>query len=146
MPPVPASVTEYAVPTATACWAAIRLVIAGAAGTVIVAVPVSAVSATEVAVTVTDWEELVAAGSVIVAEVVVVLDRVPALVLQVTPAEFWSLVTVAVKVVVSLPSTVLAAAATVRLTGLELPPQPVSALRRMNENKAETINNWENLR
>jgi hypothetical protein len=71
MPPVPASVTEYVVPTATDCWALVRLVIAGAAGTVIVAVPVLVVSATEVAVIVTVCEELVAAGAVNVAEVVV---------------------------------------------------------------------------
>jgi hypothetical protein len=130
MPPVPASVTEYAVPTATDCWAAVRLVIAGAAGTVIVAVPgVADGLATDVAVTVTVCAELVAAGSVIVAEVVVVFDRVPALVLQLTPAAFLSFVTVAVRVVVSVPSTVVAAAVTVTLgvggvAGDELPPQP----------------------
>jgi hypothetical protein len=71
MPPVPASVTEYDVPTATDCSALVRLVIARAAGTVIVAVPVLVVSATEVAVIVIVWEELVAAGAVKVAEVVV---------------------------------------------------------------------------
>jgi hypothetical protein len=130
MPPVPASVAEYAVPTATDCWAAVRLVIAGAAGTVIVAVPgVADGLATDVAVTVTVCAELVAAGSVIVAEVVVVFDRVPALVLQLTPAAFLSFVTVAVRVVVSVPSTVVAAAVTVTLgvggvAGDELPPQP----------------------
>jgi hypothetical protein len=112
------------VPTATDCWAAVRLVIAGAAGTVIVAVLLFVVSATEVAVTVTVCEELVAAGSVIVAEVVVSLDRVPALVLQVTPFESWSSMTVAVRVVVSVPSTVVAAAVTVTGPTDGEPPQP----------------------
>jgi hypothetical protein len=125
MPPVPASVTEYVVPTATDCWAAVRLVIAGAGGTVIVAVPVLVVSATEVAVIVIVCKELVASGAVNVAEVVVVFDRLPALVLQVTPAEFRSLVTAAVRVVVSVPSTLVAVAVAVTGPTDEEPPQPV---------------------
>lgn len=56
----------------------------------------------------------------------VVLDSVPPpLTVQVTPALFWSLVTVADKVVESVPSTVLAAAVTATLTGGALPPHPV---------------------
>lgn len=101
-----------------------RLVTAGAAGTVITAVPDFVVSAIEVAVTVTVCEELVAAGSVIVAAVVEVPDRVPALVLQLTPAEFRSSATVAVKVVASVPSTVVAAAVTVTEPTDGEPPQP----------------------
>lgn len=100
-------------------------VTAGAAGTVMVAVLDLLVSATEVAVIVTVCEELVAAGAVNVAEVVVSLDKVPALALQVTPAEFLSWLTVAVRVVVSVPSTVLAAAVTATLGELEPPVQPV---------------------
>jgi hypothetical protein len=103
-------------------------VTAGAAGTVIVTVPVFVASATEVAVTVIDCAELVAAGAVYVAELVVSLDSdPPPLTLQVTPALFLSLAIVAVSVVVSVPSTVVAAAVTVTLRGFEYPPQPVSA-------------------
>jgi hypothetical protein len=75
---------------------------------------------------VTDCGELVAAGAVKVADVVVVFDRVPALALQVTPAALRSLVTVAVSVTVSVPSTVVADAVTATLGEGELPPQPVN--------------------
>jgi hypothetical protein len=124
MPPLACNVIEYAVPTVP-----VRLVLvevtAGAAGTVIVAVPVLLVSATEVAVIVADCDELVAAGAVYVAPVVDVFDSVPPpLTLQVTPPEFLSFVTVALTVVVSVPSTVLADAVTAMLKGWEEPPQP----------------------
>lgn len=129
MPPVPDSVTEYAVPTETVCCAVVRAVIAGAAGTVIVAVPFFEVSAIEVAVTVIVCAELVAAGAVRVTPLVLELERVPALVAHVTPAAFLSLVTVADSVVVSVPSTVAAddvtATDTVALELLEPPPHPV---------------------
>jgi hypothetical protein len=98
-------------------------VIEGAAGTVSVVVPVLVVSPFEVAVTVIVFAELEAAGAVKVAEVVVSLESVPALTLQVTPALFLSLVTVAVSVVVSVPSTVDTEAFT-ETTGEELPPHP----------------------
>ena len=113
-------------PTATDCWARVRPVTAGAAGTVMVAVPVLVVSATEVAVIVMVCEVLVAAGAVNVAEVAVVFDRVPADAVQVTPAEFRSLVTAAVKVVVSDQSTVVEAAVMVTGPTAVDPPQPAS--------------------
>jgi hypothetical protein len=57
--------------------------------------------------------------------VVVVLESAPPpLTVQVTPALFWSLLTVAVNVVVSPPSTVPAAAVTETPTAGELPPHP----------------------
>jgi hypothetical protein len=107
------------------------------AGTVSVMVPFLEVSATEVAVTVTVCGELVAAGAVKVAEVVVVLERAPPpLTVHVTPSGvlpvFLSLVTVAVSVTVSVASTVVAEATTATLGGLELPPHP-------NRLKAATI-------
>jgi hypothetical protein len=83
------------------------------------------VSATEVAVTVTESAEAEGAGAVKVAAVVVVLESVPPpLTVQVTPALFWSLLTVALSVVVSPPSTVLAAAVTETFTAGALPPHP----------------------
>jgi hypothetical protein len=98
---------------------------------VIVTLPVLLVSATEVAVIVTDCAELVAAGAVKVApEVEVLVKEVEdaPLTLQVTPSEVLpvvlSLVTVALSVNVSVPSTADADAVTETLTGLELPPQP----------------------
>jgi Zn-dependent protease len=63
IPPEPASVTAYADPTELAR-PALTVVIEGAAGTVIVAVPVLAVSAADVAVIVAVCAELVAAGAV----------------------------------------------------------------------------------
>jgi hypothetical protein len=60
-----------------------------------------------------------------VAEEVVVFERVPPPVTaHVTPSAFMSLVTVAVSVTVSDPSTVVAVAVTATLGGLELPPHP----------------------
>jgi hypothetical protein len=101
------------------------VVTAGAAGTVIVALAVLVVSATEVAVTVAVCAELVAAGAVKVAPVVDVLESVPPpLTVQVTPALFRSLVTVADSVVESVPSTVVADAVTATLT-FACPPQPI---------------------
>jgi hypothetical protein len=68
---------------------------------------------------------LVAAGAVYVAEVVVVARVPPPLRVQVTPALFLSLVTVAVSVTVFAGSTVVAADDTATLTGWELlPPHP----------------------
>jgi hypothetical protein len=100
-------------------------VIAGAAGTVIVAVPDLLVSATEVAVTVTVSAELEAAGAVKVAPVVDWFDSVPPpLTAQVTPPGDLSFATVAVSVTASVASTVVDEAVTATLTGLELPPQP----------------------
>jgi hypothetical protein len=82
-------------------------------------------SATEIAETVAVCTELVAAGAVKIAEEVV-LARLPApLCVQVTPALFGSLATVAVSVTLFAGSTVAAVGDTVTLTGLELlPPQP----------------------
>jgi len=106
-------------------------VIAGAAGTVIVAVPFTAVSAFEVAVTVIVCAEEVAVGAVKVAEVLVVAVRSllllpPPLTVHVTPSSVplvvLSWVTVAVRVTASPPSTVDDEAVTATL-GLELPPQ-----------------------
>ena len=106
-----------------------------------------AVSAIEVAVIVADCAELVGADAVNVAEVVVVFDRVPPpLTLQVTPAEFLSFVTVAVNVVVSLPSTVLAANVTATLAAGELPPQPVKVAARTEVNRPRMTNQQKNLR
>jgi hypothetical protein len=62
MPPVAVSVVVYAAPTAPAGREAV--VIEGAAGTVIVALPVLVLSAIEVAVTVTFRAVLEAAGAV----------------------------------------------------------------------------------
>jgi len=60
-----------------------------------------------------------------VAEVVVLLERAPApLRFQVTPALFLSLVTAAVRVMESAPSTVVDDAVIATLKGLELPPHP----------------------
>jgi hypothetical protein len=60
-----------------------------------------------------------------VALLVVVPESVPPpLTVQVTPALFWSLLTVALSVVVSPPSTVLAAAVTETPTAGEPPPHP----------------------
>lgn len=63
MPPLPCSWTEYAVPTCPVRLAFV-VVTVGAAGTVMVTLAVSLVSATEVAVTVAVTAELVAAGAV----------------------------------------------------------------------------------
>lgn len=123
MPPLPAMVTDFAMPTDQARLALV-VVIDGAAGIVMVVVPVLVVSAIDVAVMVTVCDELVAAGAVKVAELVVVLESVPLLVLQVTPALFLSWATVAVSVAVSPPSTVAAEGVTVMLMGFEMPPQP----------------------
>jgi hypothetical protein len=70
-----------------------------------------------------------------VADVVVVFDNVPPpLTLHETPALFLSLVTVAVRVTASVPSTVAAEAVTATLTGLEeLPPQPVNQIDALAE-------------
>jgi hypothetical protein len=104
-------------------------VIAGSAATVSVTLPVFVVSATEVAVTVTVCAEAVAAGAVYVAEVFVVFDRVPPpLTLHETPSGvplvLLSLLTVAVSVTVSVPSTVVTEAVTATEGDFELPPQP----------------------
>jgi hypothetical protein len=113
----------------------------GDAATVIVAVPDLVASAAEVAVTVTDSELAVAAGAVKVADVVVVFNMVPPpLTLQVTPAAFLSLDTVAVNVTVSVPSTVLAEAATVTPTAGALPPQPMKGAVRTEVNMPRTTN------
>jgi hypothetical protein len=57
--------------------------------------------------------------------VVVVSDSVPPpLTVHVTPSLFVSFVTVAVRVSVSVPSTVVADAVTATVFGAELPPQP----------------------
>jgi hypothetical protein len=86
IPPLACKLTEYAVPTAPAILALVD-VTEGAAGIVIVVVPVLLESATEVAVIVAVCDELVAAGAVKVAEVVVWFDSVPGpLKLQLTPA------------------------------------------------------------
>jgi len=146
MPPLPWSVSDKAVPTAPVKLVLV-VVTAGAAAMVIVAVPDFDVLATDVAVIVTDCDEPVAAGAVYVAELVVALDSVPGpLIVQVTPLEPWSLVTVAVSVVVSLPSTELAATVTLTLIGLELPPHPVRVTKRVNKHKAGIRNSRETLR
>ena len=100
---------------------------------VIVAVPRIELSALDVAVIVTVCIALVAAGAVNVADVAVWLESDPVDVLQLTPAELF--VTVALRVVVSVPSTVLALAFTVTVPGTgteELPPlQPVKETNEM---------------
>jgi hypothetical protein len=112
------------------------VVIEGAAGTVSVEVPVLVVSATEVAVMVIVCAEVVAVGAVKVAEVVVSLESVPALTLQVTPALFLSLATVAMSVIAFVPSTEDAEAFIVT-TGEELPPHPArnDAIAKMTARK-----------
>jgi hypothetical protein len=104
-------------------------VIARAAGTVSVAVAVFDELATEVAVTVTVNAELEAAGAVNVAPEVVVLESVPPpLTVQLTPLLVVSPVTVADSVVVSVGSTVAAAADTATVTPPEFPPPPLPPL------------------
>jgi hypothetical protein len=124
MPPETASDSENCAPTEAG---GIEVVVmAAAAGTVRVTVAVSVGLATEVAVAVTVVAEVEAAGAVNVAEVVVVLESAPPpLTVHVTPAEFLSLVTVAVSVAESVGSTVDADDVTATLIGFELPPQPV---------------------
>ena len=128
IPPLPASVAVRAVPTVPVNDV---VVMEGVAGTEIVTVPVLLVLATEVAVIVTVCAEPVAAGAVKVAEVVVLFDRVPAVVLQLTPWLFTSLATVAVRVMESAPSTVVDEALTLTLDGPELPPQAVRKIAKM---------------
>ena len=107
---------------------------AGAAATVKVVFADSVDWATDVAVTVTDCAAFVAAGAVYVAEVAVVLDRVPPPeTVHVTPFPLESLVRVAVSVTVSAPSTVLADADTATVMGLELPPQPVIQIEMLTK-------------
>lgn len=101
--------------------ASVLVVIDGAAGTVRVTEELLVESATEVAVTVMVWDEAVAAGAVYVVEVVVDPPSVPPpLTVHVTPAEFLSLVTLAVTVTESVPSTVLDDAEAETLIGFEL--------------------------
>ena len=57
---------------------------------------------------------------------------------QVTPALFWSLVTVAVSVTVSVASTMMALAVMATL-GVELPPHPAMA-KETNSAKANRAN------
>jgi hypothetical protein len=125
MPPLACNLTEKALPTPPVRAALVEVTV-GAAGTVSVMVPVWVVFATEVAVIVIVCGALVAAGAVYVAEVVVVFDNVPPplVTAQVTPALFWSLVTVPVRVTLSAPSTVEDEAVIAMLMDLELPPQP----------------------
>jgi hypothetical protein len=76
-----------------------------------------------------------------VADEVVVFDRVPPpLTLHVTPAEFLSFVTVAVNVVESLPSTVLAEAVTATLADGELPTQPVKEATKTEMKRPKMTN------
>jgi hypothetical protein len=96
---------------------------------VIVAEDVSALSATDVAVMVAVCAALVAAGAVYVTEVVDWPDRAPGpLNAQLTPPEFLSLLTVAVKVTVSVPSTVDAAVLIATLIGFDFPPHPFTQI------------------
>lgn len=128
MPPLAANVTEYAEPTAPA--ASELVVIDGAAGTVMLAVPFFVPSAIDVAVTLTVKAELEAAGAVYVALLVVPEMVPPPLTDQLTPALFLSFVTTADSVIEFVASTVVDGALTETLTGLdtleewELPPQP----------------------
>ena len=127
MPPLTCSVTLKEAPTEL-LRAVPWVVTAGIAAIVMVTVAVCEGSAIDATVMVADCEELVAAGAVNVAEVVVSFDRAPApVMLHDTPAAFLSLATVAISVVVSAPSTVLAVAVTVTLGEGELPPQPVNS-------------------
>jgi len=93
------------------------------------------VSAAEIAVTVTDWTALVAAGGLKVTLVVVVFDSVPAELVQVTPLLVESWVTVAVRVteLVPTPSTLVADAwmLTPMAAGPLEPPQAVIRRRRI---------------
>jgi hypothetical protein len=115
----------------------------GAGGTVMVTDAVLVLSATEVAVTVTLSEDAEAAGAVNVAPVVVVFDRAPPpLMVHVTPSLPLSFVTVAVRVAVSVASTVDADDVTATLTGLELPPQPARkpVIKRQESANKATLN------
>jgi hypothetical protein len=136
IPPLAATVPEYAVPTVPATSAPV--VTAGAAGTVMVAVAVFVMSATEVAVTVTVSAVLEAAGAVYVAALVVEPDRAPPpLTFQLTPALFLSCATVAERLTVFVASTVLVEGDTVTL-GLALePPQPDKRILATKTRKAE---------
>jgi len=91
-------------------------------------------------VTVTVCAALEAAGAVKVADVVVVFDKAPPPeTLHETPALFLSLVTVAVSVTVSVPSTVAAEEVTATLMGLEeLPPQPVIQIDTLAERQTKS--------
>jgi hypothetical protein len=117
MPPLAAKVTEYAEPTAPAV--SELVVIDGAAGTVICAVPLFVPSAADVAVTVTVKAELEAAGAVYVALLAVPEIVPPPLTDQLTPALFLSFVTTADSVAVFVASTVVDEALTETLMGLE---------------------------
>jgi hypothetical protein len=117
----------------------------------IIVVPLLVVSAADVAVMVIVCCELVAAGAVKVAEDVVEPDRVPALAFQVTPADFRSLATVALRVMESVPSTLFALAATetaptAATAGEPPPPQPVKVTRKTKKTKVEAIDSEETLR
>ncbi len=116
MPPLAASVTEYAAPTAPALNELV--VIEGAAGTVSAADLLFVLSVLDVAVTVTESAALVAAGAVYVAALVVVLLSVPPpLTLHVTPAALTSFCTLAESETESVPSTVVTGALIDTLTG-----------------------------
>src|ERR1039458_7451253 len=95
------------------------VVIAGAAGIVSVTVLDLVLSATEVAVRVTDCAEAVATGAVNVGAETVKLESEPSEgAVQVTPALLLSLATVAVTETVSFPSTVVTGAVTETLIAL----------------------------
>jgi hypothetical protein len=101
------------------------VVIEGAAGTVTVTGELLVASATDFAVTVTVWDDAVAAGAVYVTELVVMFDSVPPpLTDHATPATFLSCATVAVRLTEFVPSTVLEDAVADTLIGAEDPPQP----------------------
>jgi hypothetical protein len=82
-----------------------------------------------------------------VAEVALVFENAPPpLTLHFTPSSFRSLVTVAVSVTESAPSTVAADAVSFTLTGLELPPQPANPNKAKNDAKTATDANPHRLR
>jgi hypothetical protein len=82
-----------------------------------------------------------------VAEVEVVFENVPPpLTLHFTPSPFRSLVTVAVSVTESAPSTVAADAVNFTPTVLGLPPQPASPNKTKNDAKTATDANPPRLR
>lgn len=142
MPPLAAKLTEYAVPTTPLNGPAV--VMDGIAGTVSVREADFDESPIEVAVTVIVCAELVAAGAVNIAVVVVVFDSVPPPVtVQVTPAALWSLVTVAVRLTGFVPSTVCVDAAIETPSigdgaEVELPPHPAKAIMQKDDKTVHT--------
>ena len=144
MPPLAVRFTEYSVPTAPLRGPAV--VMDGIAGTVSDTDADFAKSAIDVAVTVMDCAVVVAAGAVNVAEMIVVFESVPPPVTaQVTPAALRSLLTLAVRLIEFVPSTVKVDALTETLTAESpapplplVPPHPMAANRHNDTPAAQS--------